>query len=109
MHLDLNSRGAVGDGLAADALEVVTGEIRRPFVDLIERLGTGREADLDWWVTPLASRNTYACPLYLRLCQLVLTRRLIQAGGVTKITTDSPAFAEIISESVGQDVRISVV
>lgn len=109
MHLDLNSRGAVGNELAADALEVVTGEIRRPFVDLIERLSTGRETDLDWWVTPLASRNTYACPLYLRLCQLVLTRHLIQAGRVTKITTDSPALAEIISESVGRDVRISVV
>lgn len=109
MHLDLNNRGAVGNELAADALEVVTGEIRRPFVDLIERLSTGRETDLDWWVTPLASRNTYACPLYLRLCQLVLTRRLIQAGRVTKITTDSPALAGIISESVGRGVRVSVV
>jgi len=108
MHLDLNSRGAVGDGLAADALEVVTGEIRRPFVDLIERLSTGRETDLDWWVTPLASRNTYACPLYLRLCQLVLTRHLMQAGRVTKITTDSPALAGIIAESAVRDVRISV-
>lgn len=109
MRIDLNNLGAVGGGLAADALEVVAGEIRRPFVDLIGQLSVGRETDIDWWVTPLASRNTYACPLHLRLCQLILARHLIQAGEFDEITTDSPALAGAIAESAGRGVRISVV
>lgn len=108
MRIDLNSSDVIGGGLAADALEVVAGEIRRPFIDLIERLSVGRETDIDWWATPLAGRNTYACPLYLRLCQFVLSRHLMQMDKVDEIVTDSPALAGVITKFARQGVHVSV-
>lgn len=108
MRLDLSGRGWSGD-VAADALEVAAVEVRRPFVELMDRLSAGRDADLDWWVTPMASRNTYACPLHLRLCRLVLARRLLAAGGVEEILVDSPALALAVSKLAGPGVRLSVI
>lgn len=108
MRLDLSGRGWSGD-VAADALEVAAAEIRRPFVELVDRLSTGRDADLDWWVTPLAGRNTYACPLHLRLCRLALARQRLAAGGVDEILVDSPAMARAVSSLAGPGVRVSMV
>lgn len=108
MRLELSARGCSGDGVAVDALEHVAKEIRRPFVELTDRLGVGRGADLDWWVTPLASRNAYVCPLYLRLCHLALARKLIQSGGVDAIVTDSPALAKTVAGIAGPGVSVSV-
>lgn len=109
MRIDLNRLGVVGDGLAADALEVAAREIRGPFVDLIGRLSVGRETDIDWWTTPLAGRNTYACPLYLRLCQLALSHHLMQLDKFDEIVTDSPALAEAIAKFSRQGAHVSVV
>jgi len=49
------------------------------------------------WVTPLASRNTYVCPLFRRLCQVELARRLAAAGGISEILVDTPAMAGLPS------------
>lgn len=108
MRLDLSGKIWAGDGPSPDVLESVAGEIRRPFIELIDLLSVARGADLDWWVTPLASRNTYACQLYLRLCRLVLAVRLIRSGRVTEVVVDSPALARAIVTAVGKGVRVSV-
>ena len=108
MRLDLTGNGRIGDNVAPDALEITAEEVRRPFVELIDRLGIQQGANLDWWVTPLASRNTYTCALYVRLCRLVLARRLLQTGVVNEVVTDSPALAAIIAGIAGHRVRVSV-
>jgi hypothetical protein len=108
MRLDLSGSDPACPVVAADAMESVAGEIRQPFVALIDTLGAWAGADLDWWVTPLASRNTYACPLYRRLCHLVLARRLIEAGEIDDVVADSPALAAAIARMASPGVRVSV-
>lgn len=108
MRIDLSGRGWSGD-VAPDALENAAAEIRIPFVELVSRLSTEREGDLDWWVTPLASRNTYACSLHIRLCRAVLARQLLMAGGVDEVLVDSPALAQVVSSVADRSIRVSMV
>lgn len=108
MRIDLSGNDPASRIVPADALESVAEEIRRPFVALVDRLGVQAGQKLDWWVTPLASRNTYACPLYRRLCHLVLARRLVQAGQVDEVVADSPALAAAIARTAQSPVRVSV-
>ena len=108
MRLDLSGAGWSENELPPDLLESVSREARRPFVDLVTKLGSDRGFDIDWWVTPLATRNTYACPLYLRLCRLVLAIRLARTRKIDEIVVDSPALARILSPMLGNTVRVTV-
>lgn len=103
-HVDLRGNGG---GLAVDAIEQVAGDVHAAFVDLVERLSQGRDDDLDWWVTSLASRNTYACPLYENLCRLILARSLIDGGCVDGIVVDSPALAAAVRRMALSGVDVS--
>ena len=105
MRLDLT--GAVGLGREhAVQLDAIAAELRRPYVDLVSHLSAPYGAGLDWWVTPLASRNTYVCPLFRRLCQVELARRLSAAGGISGIVVDTPAMAELLRETVPPNVQV---
>jgi len=90
----------------AEQLDAIAAELRRPYVALVGDLGAPFGADLDWWVTPLASRNTYVCPLFRRLCQVELARQLSVAGGVSEIVVDTPAMAELLRETVPPNVQV---
>ena len=95
--------------LGADALENVSHRIRKDYMDLITGLGRDRRGDVDWWVTSLASRNTYACPLYLRLCQLMLVRDLcVQGRAPAEIVTESAASAKLFRKILGSSGTVSV-
>ena len=87
-------------------LDAIAAELRRPYVEFVSGLGAPFGADLDWWVTPLASRNTYVCPLFRRLCQVVLAQRLAVAGGVSEIVVDTPAMADLLREAVPPSVQV---
>ncbi|MBL8502373.1 MAG: hypothetical protein JNL78_02955 [Rhodocyclaceae bacterium] len=87
-------------------LDAIAAELRRPYVEFVSGLGAPFGADLDWWVTPLASRNTYVCPLFRRLCQVVLAQRLAVAGGVSEIVVDTPAMAGLLREAVPSSVQV---
>lgn len=105
MRLDLT--GAVGLGREhAVLLDAVAAELRYPYAEFVGRLGAPYGADLDWWVTPLASRNTYACPLFRRLCQALLARRLAAAGGLSEIAVETPAMAVLLRGVVPAEVRV---
>lgn len=97
MRLDLSGAGGLGREQGA-LLDAIAAELRRPYVEFVGRLGLRYGADLDWWVTPLASRNTYACPLFRRLCQVELARRLVATGGISEILVDTPAMADLLRE-----------
>lgn len=105
MRLDLT--GAVGLGREQGALlDAVAAELRRPYVELVSRLGAPYGADLDWWVTPLASRNTYVCPLFRRLCQAEFARRLAAAGGLSEIVVETPALAGLLRGALPAGVQV---
>ena len=105
MRLDLTGSVSLRREHAAQ-LDAIAAELRRPYVDLVSQLGAPYGADLDWWVPPLASRNTYVCPLFRRLCQVELARRLSAAGGISGIVVDTPAMAELLRETVSPNVQV---
>jgi len=105
MRLDLTGAVRLERDHAAQ-LDAVAAELRRPYVELVSRIGAPYGADLDWWVTPLASRNTYVCPLFRRLCQVELARRLAAAGGISEILVDTPAMASLLREAVPPGVGV---
>lgn len=105
MRLDLTGAERLGREHAAQ-LDAIAAELRRPYVEFVSRLGAPHGADLDWWVTPLASRNTYVCPLFRRLCQAGLARRLAAAGGISEIVVETPALAGLLREAVPAGVRV---
>lgn len=95
MRLDLT--GAVGlEREQAALFDAVAAELRRPYIEFVSRFGTQYGADLDWWVTPLASRNTYACPLFRRLCQVQFACRIAAEGGLSEIVVETPAQASLL-------------
>lgn len=105
MRLDLTGAVRLGREHAVQ-LDAIAAELRRPYVDFISDLSAPFGVDLDWWVTPLASRNTYACPLFRRLCQVELAKRLAAAGGVSEIVVDTPATAGLLREALPPSVRV---
>lgn len=108
MHLDLTGAVRLERDHAAQ-LDDIAAELRRPYVDLVSRLSEPFGSDLDWWVTPLASRNTYVCPLFRRLCQVELARRLAVEGGISEILVDTPAMAGLLRGAVPSGVVVRAV
>lgn len=105
MRLDLTGAVRLRREDAA-RLDAVAAELRRPYVEFVGRLGEPFGADLDWWVTPLACRNTYVCPLFRRLCQAELARRLAGAGGISEVVVDTPALARLLRQALPPGVRV---
>lgn len=100
MKLDLTRRGWLSPEHARQ-LDAIADEIRAPYHELIARLSAPHSANLDWWVTPVASRNTFSCDLFLRCCQALLAVRLAQSQPVREIVVDSPALLKTVARAVG--------
>lgn len=105
MRLDLTGAVRLQREHAAQ-LDEIAEELRRPYVDLVSEISAPFGTNLDWWVTPLASRNTYVCPLFRRLCQVVLAQRLTAAGSISEVVVDTPAMADLLRETLPSDVQV---
>lgn len=71
-------------------LDSIAMDLRLSFTQCIQEIGKGRERNPDWWVSELASRNTYVNPLFLRCCYLEMVRRLLDhQEPIEEITADS--------------------
>jgi hypothetical protein len=78
-------------------LDEIADEIRRPYVDMIQNISSFYLGDIDWWVTPLASRNTYICPLFERLCKAILALRVVtNSNAIQEVVVDSPELALLL-------------
>ena len=91
MKLDLRRDGALTPGQAR-RLESIAEELRAPFHALIAEVAAPHGKNVDWWVTSLASRNTFSSDLYLRCCQAVLAVREAPA----EVIVDNPALARTL-------------
>ena len=107
MNLDLTQGGALSPEHARQ-LDAIADEIRLPYQDMIAALGAAHTADMDWWVTPVASRNIFASDLFLRCCQVLLALRVAVADPARgHIAVDSVAMMRTLQrELAGSDVRV---
>lgn len=92
MKLDLSGKERL-DTKHLDSLNEIAVALRRPFTELIHDLASQHGAAIDWWVTPVASRNIFSCALFLRCCKLLLAVRAAAAGDVREVVVDSPGLA----------------
>jgi len=74
-------------------LNQVAQDIRKPFNDCIAKLYKGRENDIDWLFSSVASRNIYFSPMFLNCCYLALVLKLVEIKNLPeKIVVDSKAM-----------------
>lgn len=71
-------------------------ELRPRIVALIDQMSLEQGGNIDWWVTPLASRNPFASRFFLSCCRLALLDSLLANQYVPKeVLVDSSAMAEL--------------
>lgn len=71
-------------------------ELRPRIVALIDQMSLEQGGNIDWWVTPLASRNPFASRFFLSCCRLALLDSLLANQHVPKeVLVDSSAMAEL--------------
>lgn len=104
-RLDLTGSTELQHDHAAQ-LDAIAEELRQPFTELIQRISTPYGAELDWWVTPLACRNTYICSLFLRLCKVILVHRVIGRNRVNVVVVDTPALAYLLRGTLPSSVQV---
>ena len=80
------------------ALHAIADRLRGTFTSAIEN--EKMEKNLDWWVSEIANRNSYATPLFLNCCYAVLVKGILEEGpsGLKKVITNSPPLARVIEE-----------
>ena len=90
----------------AKQLDEIADEVRGDFASLITQVSEPYGSSLDWWVTPLACRNTYACNLFQNLCQLILVIRVAEKDGVDQVIVGSPAMAQVLEEVLPNTIQV---
>ena len=97
------------DPAQREALNSIALEARQSFNALVSRLSLPHGDSIDWWVTPVASRNVFSCALFLRCCQLLLAVRAVESGTVDEIVVESPGLAAVLRETLADlHPRVSV-
>jgi len=97
MTLDLTGRTPLSPD-HAKMLNALAVELRPRIVELVDQLSLKRVDDIDWWVTPLASRNPFASRLFLSGCRIALLDSLLAMHKVpAEVWVDSPAMADLAS------------
>ena len=104
-RLDLTGSTELQHDHAAQ-LDAIAEELRQPFTELIQRISAPYGAELDWWVTPLACRNTYICSLFLRLCRVILVQRVIGKSQINEVVVDTPALAYLLRNTLPSSVQV---
>ncbi len=86
-----------------DWLNEIAESSRSSFNDLVQRLGALHADDIDWWVTPVASRNIFASDLFLRCCRLLLAIRVVERGSpAPEIVVETPGLAAVLRQALAR-------
>lgn len=97
MTLDLTGRTPLSPEHAKTLNELAIG-LRHRIVALIDQMSSEQGNNIDWWVTPLASRNPFASRLFLSCCRIALLDRLLAIQQVpAEIWVDSRTMADMAS------------
>ena len=79
-------------------LNGIAADVRSIYPGIIENLAKGKEHELHWIVSSLASRNKYISPLFLRCCQLSLVKKNIENCGVNEIHLSDSVLAKLLKK-----------
>ena len=72
--------------------------VRTKFHVLIDKLALGKEDNIHWVVSNIASRNKYHSPLFIRCCQLLLIKKLIEEKNIEQIILSDSALAGVLKK-----------
>ena len=100
--LDLSGSAALA-ALHRDWLNEIAVASEASFNELVSGLGAPHGRDIDWWVTPVASRNIFASALFIRCCRFLLAIRVIESGTtVGAIVVDTPGLAATLRKALAR-------
>ncbi len=70
---------------------------RKPFNDIIGQLTIGHNSNLDWWVSEIASRNTYTNDLFNDCCYAIFVSELLgQSEDIKEILVSSLPLSKVL-------------
>ena len=95
MRIDLSKSGRLTVSQAKQ-LTAVADRVRGLYNEMIEKLSEGNEGNIDWWVSGVASRNTYASSLFRDCCYTLLAMELLESGEIDEIVVDSKALSRVL-------------
>lgn len=80
-------------------IEKIAKNKKRDFNSLIDAVSQMNENSIDWWVSPVATRNTYQSNLFFEYCELIYISELInKIDGKAVITVDNYIMYEYIKK-----------
>ena len=80
---------------------------RKNFVFWIDQISYKYSKDVDWWVSPPASRNLYFSDLYKHICVLK-TLNIFKNKYTFSIITDSQAFKKTLILNTSQNLLFRI-
>lgn len=93
--LDLSGRSPLSP-LEARELEAVAEKLRHSFMKLVDQMSQPNIDNIDWWVLPLATRNTFTSPFFLDCCRArMLDDILGSPKGLKTVVVGSPGMASV--------------
>lgn len=92
-------------------LNDIANRLRTPYTSLISELGEQNLENADWWVSVTSSRNTFATPLFINLCHLVLIDECLREGSpIEEIVVYSRAMKKVLaSVSIVKSRQIKII
>ncbi len=111
MTLDLTGCTPLSSKNARLLNELAVG-LRPHIVRLVDQLSTEQGSNIDWWVTPLASRNPFSSQFFLHCCRILLLDRLLTLKEIPdEVLVDSPAMADLAAclasrHGVGMHIKV---
>ncbi len=78
----------------ARRLEAVADRLRHPFIELVNQISSPNLNSIDWWVSPLATRNTFSSPIFLDCCRAqLLDDLLVSSKELSSVIVGTPGMA----------------
>lgn len=101
--LDISGRSPLSP-TEARRIEAVAEELRHSFIELVDQMSLQNIDNIDWWVLPLATRNTFTSPFFMDCCRARMLDDLLSSPpqGLETVVVGSPGMARVAQKIVKQ-------
>lgn len=94
---------------AGDALTEIASECKNDFIEWIASIGCQQNSRMAWWRSELASRDPLQCPLYERVCSVLLLHRWISSTTAPDLIIVEDPWVLAIAKRDFRDCDVRVV